>query len=293
MKDRCHLCGEVAHLEISHFIPKFVGKWLKKTSFNGYLRNIQNIRKREQDIVKKHWLCGKCEDLFQQWEHKFAENIFFPFNNNKQNIAHYDIWLVKFCASLSWRTLSYVRNFYPNRTESIEDTPLLNEAEIKLADFLQGKDNSLYQYKQHLIPLETVSSTTETDIPGNLNRYLLRALSMDVIKDNEDIIIFTKLPGFLILGIISINEKHNMCSSEISLNKGTIKPREYFLPGWLGVYINYQAKCISDEYSKILEKDLDKFETYILENIEKTTSSKQFEAFLADLNLSGYSAFKK
>jgi hypothetical protein len=38
MRGICKLCKKEAKLEESHFIPKFIGKWVKKTSITGYLR---------------------------------------------------------------------------------------------------------------------------------------------------------------------------------------------------------------------------------------------------------------
>jgi len=38
MKGICKLCGNNDVLKESHFIPKFVGKWIKKTSVTGYIR---------------------------------------------------------------------------------------------------------------------------------------------------------------------------------------------------------------------------------------------------------------
>ena len=60
MKGICKLCGKNDDLRESHFIPKFVGKWIKKTSVTGYIREKNEVQKRAQDIAKEHWLCGDC-----------------------------------------------------------------------------------------------------------------------------------------------------------------------------------------------------------------------------------------
>ena len=52
----CALCKDETNLKESHLIPKFVGKWLKRTSATGYLRDIKNINKRQQDIFKEYLL---------------------------------------------------------------------------------------------------------------------------------------------------------------------------------------------------------------------------------------------
>ena len=79
MNNICSLCHESKKLKESHFIPKFVGKWLKRTSATGYLRNIDNINKRQQDSLKDYLLCNDCELLFSGWEKQFSEKMFIPF----------------------------------------------------------------------------------------------------------------------------------------------------------------------------------------------------------------------
>lgn len=64
----CQLCKTKSQLMRSHFIPKFVGKWLKKTSMTGYFRTNDNVNKRAQDTPKEYLLCGDCEKLFSAFE---------------------------------------------------------------------------------------------------------------------------------------------------------------------------------------------------------------------------------
>ena len=71
----CRLCQKNAQLKMSHFIPKFVGEWVKKTSITGYIRDSNEVHKRAQDIAKEYWLCAECEGLFSDWEGSFAKEI--------------------------------------------------------------------------------------------------------------------------------------------------------------------------------------------------------------------------
>jgi hypothetical protein len=79
MKGNCRLCEKEDDLKESHFIPKFVGKWIRKTSATGYIRQKYEPHKRSQDIAKEYWLCGDCEQLFSKWEREFANKVFYPF----------------------------------------------------------------------------------------------------------------------------------------------------------------------------------------------------------------------
>src|SRR5712672_3294772 len=93
----CKLCSKSSSLEMSHFIPRFVGKWIKKTSITGFIREHNNPSKREQDTAKEHWLCRDCENRFSEWETAFANNVFFPFVDSGQSVATYGDWMSRFC----------------------------------------------------------------------------------------------------------------------------------------------------------------------------------------------------
>lgn len=140
MHGECKLCKRYCKLQESHFIPKFVGKWLKKTSITGYIRESNVIHKRRQDIEKEYWLCGDCEKLFSSWETKFSTHIFFPVLEDNQSTLQYSEWMAKFCASLSWRTVTYIRSKNSERNEDSFYVNSLNGAEEHLAGFLLGRE---------------------------------------------------------------------------------------------------------------------------------------------------------
>lgn len=181
MIGKCRLCKKECELEVSHFIPKFVGKWLKKTSITGFLRESNEVQKRAQDLAKEYWLCSKCEDLFSVWETKFSAKVFHPFVNEEKSEAFYSEWMSKFCASLSWRTLTFIRskNTFEKKPEGYVQS--LDFAESHLAKFLLGQEDNLNQYEQHFFPLERIESTTQKGLPPNINRYFLRTPAMDII----------------------------------------------------------------------------------------------------------------
>jgi hypothetical protein len=104
---KCHLCGEKKTLQQSHIIPKFFISWLKDSSATGYMRSTPTPSRRSQDGPKSDMLCGDCEEMFGQWETLVASNIFHPFNQHRLRSLSYGPWLLKFAASVSWRSLSY------------------------------------------------------------------------------------------------------------------------------------------------------------------------------------------
>jgi hypothetical protein len=284
----CKLCGRNGDLELSHFIPKFIRKWLKKTSITGYFRKGHEINKREQDLAKEYWLCGQCEDMFSVWEREFANRIFFPFVDHGVTSAAYGVWLSKLCASLSWRTLTYIKsiNAETNDLQSIEGE--LNAAETHMENFLLGKVDNLNQYEQHLIPLEKIESNTYKDLPSNINRYFLRTVAMDVIAGEGNIYIYTKMPSFLLLGVVKSNHTSEMRASRVALRSGKISPKQYTFPSGVGGYICGSADEVSEAYSQIKPEDIERFEAYIEKNPEKAANLKLLEAILHDYEMFGF-----
>ena len=190
MLGECKLCKKEKELMLSHFIPKFIGKWAKKTSITGFLRESKEINKRVQDISKEYWLCKECEGLFSTWETKFANKVFYPFVDNGKTESNYGDWLSRFCASISWRTLTYIRSLNPNSDKSKDYLHQIKNAEVHLSKFILGKEENLDQYEQHLFPVGRVEVATGHDLPVNINRYFLRTMAMDITGNSKDIFVY-------------------------------------------------------------------------------------------------------
>lgn len=291
MKGICKLCGQEDELKESHFIPKFVGKWIKRTSVTGYIREKNELNKRAQDIAKEYWLCGCCEQLFSGWEREFANRVFYPFVNEGKSEASYDNWMSKFCASLSWRTLAYIRNKNPKEEQDLERKHLLDGAQEHLRKYLLGEESNLYEYEQHLFPLEKIASTDSNELPSSINRYFLRIMGMDIVGNNTDQYIFTKIPSFMLLGVIKAKNVNAMRSSRISINSGKLSPREYVWPDGFADYVFEKADEVIELHREIPQKHLDKFDKHIRENPDKVIKSKQFQAFLDDYERFGDDVF--
>jgi hypothetical protein len=288
----CKLCKKEADLKISHITPKFIGKWLKKTSMTGFLREKNNIGKRAQDLAKEYWLCGECEVLFSKWETPFANKVFFPFVDKDQSVAHYDDWLAKFCASLSWRTLTYMRSKNSDDDKTADYLRSVEKAEAHLSDYLLGKTDNLNQYEQHIFPLQKIDSTSGVGFPKNINRYFLRIVAMDIIGDSKNIFIYTKLPSFMVFGFINVDMPKKMRSSRVALRHGKLSPREYQWPDGFYDYIVEKTTEIKTLSDSISEKQQNQIEEYIRSNPDKAENSKQFEAFLSDYYMFGDDVFK-
>ncbi|MGH8384925.1 MAG: hypothetical protein ACRESJ_05440 [Pseudomonas sp.] len=288
----CKLCCVEGELQLSHFIPKFVGKWIKDTSATGFIRLNQSVNKRAQDTAKDYWLCRGCEQLFSGWEREFAKKIFYPVVNEGKSEAIYGDWLAKFCASLSWRTLTYIRNVSPDGHKGCEGVDeALDQAESALADYLLGRSNNLGKYEQHFYPLEAFSKTNVRNLPANINRYILRNMHMDILYGEKGVMVYTKLPYFIVLGLTGHSESTRMRSSRVALGGGKVSPREYWWPTGFAEYMFRKAREISGSYKSINPKQRKVIDSALKTNPERAANSKTIEAFNHDHKIFGDRAF--
>lgn len=291
MHGTCRLCGKSDDLKESHFIPKFVGKWIKSTSITGYIRQSSEPHKRAQDLAKEYWLCGCCEQLFSVWEREFSNKVFYPFVNEGKSVVTYESWMSKFCASLSWRTLTYIRSKNPEDEEDAERKGSLDETQKYLKHYLLGETDNLYQFEQHLFPLEKIESMDSHNFPPNINRYFLRIMSMDIVGNSTDQYIYTKLPSFMLLGVIKAKNIKKMRSSRVAIKSGVLSPKEYRWPDGFASYIFQKANEVIELHQRIPQKHLEGFDKCIKGNPEKAIKSKQFQAFLDDYERFGEDVF--
>jgi hypothetical protein len=291
MIGNCRLCGNRDSLKLSHIVPNFIGKWTKETSATGFIRHYENINKRQQDFAKEYLLCGSCEELFSQWEREFSSRIFNPLIDRGDATVEYGEWLAKFCASLSWRTLTYIREKNED-TENTWEIESLDRARIKLSEFLLGKTDKVDEFEQHLFPLGGIISTTSRGLPNNINRYLMRTVHLDLLSTSKEIFIYTKFPMFILLGFVKVRSPEKMRSSKIAMKRGVISPRKYVWPTGLMEYIADKANSISNKYTEMSDKQQRAIDDYVKNNPERVANSETFKAFMHDYELFGKDAFR-
>ena len=280
---QCRLCKKQVKLEESHIIPKFIGKWLRKTSATGYLRSIDNPNIRRRDLFKVKLLCKSCEDLFSDTESYFAETIFHPYVN-RENFSYnlsYNHNLSKFFASLSWRVLVYLTEFLNNET-----SPEIEKCKSKLEDFLLGIGNTsnLDQYEQHLIPLESGSQSLLNTKHSNINSYFCRAIDTDLLNSKSGSLIYIKIPNFMIISNINYKYINKMRSSRVALKHGVLAPKEYILPIEMQHYLDNRLTFIKENITNVIsETQNDKILSTIKNDLDRFENSHTLKIVEADL----------
>ena len=189
----CSLCGQDRDLQKSHIIPKFVGKWLKKTSATGFLVHADNASKRVQDLITLPLLCHDCEERFSNFETYFANEIFFPYHNNKTKSFEYNEKLELFTISLCWRVLKTQYSVF--KSEHPRFCSLVDQAETHWREFLTGSKQTIDPYENHLFFLDNLQGGD--GIPPQFNWYALRAVDATIVANEKRILVYVKLPWMI------------------------------------------------------------------------------------------------
>lgn len=246
----CKLCEEEKDLELSHIIPKFVFRHLKKTSPTGHMRSAYNPNRSMQDGLKLPFLCGDCEDVFSIWETKFANEIFFKYQEGKETKFSHDAWLSKYLASISFRVLSYA--YYENKLDHFDEKMIKNVplAINQLRNYLLGKSPNPGEQRQLLILLDKTTNSSD-DI---FNMYLVRGVEDDVLTTGTDSFIYVKYLNFLQLCPIKLSSNKGWKSGRISPSKGVLSVKDHELPDYIFKRLKSGARTLAESREKISEK---------------------------------------
>jgi hypothetical protein len=286
----CRLCGEPGELQESHVIPSFVYKWLKETSATGFLRFSDAPNKRVQDGYKEHWLCLPCEQRLNVWETQFATDVFHPLSMDGGQRVKYEAWMMKFCASISWRALlkiqeSDLAHFAPSQKVTV------NQALDVWSKVMLDKLPHPGRYEQHLLPLDSIVEDSSGALPANINRYIQRTVGMDAVRSESTAFVFTKMSKFLVLGFIEVPHPRQWVGTKIHVRAGTVGMTSYSVPIQLRDYLADKANSYASLVSNISETQRSKIEQAARKDLDRVARSRTFDAMRNDVELSGHAAF--
>ena len=290
---QCRLCQEDSELQLSHVLPAFVFRWLRESAGGAHLRSSDAPNRRVQDGLKHHWLCSTCEGVLRISEGHFANRLFLPYTNDTAKRVSYSTWLMHFCTSVSWRVLraALERNEFDGW--SAEAAARLHVADAAWRDVLLGKRPHAGDQQQHMLPLDRIESTNGGSLAPNINRYLMRAVQMDLCVAGETMFTFAKLGRFIIIGFIHEPQMDRWRGTKVHANDGIIQPRKYVVPGILGNYLNEKADEMAAALRRMSDAQHTKVDKAFRDNVDQYIDSDAYDAMIADLAMFGDAAFSK
>lgn len=198
--NNCKLCGRPEELQLSHIIPKYVYRWMKKTG-PGRFRLIGKINKPIHDGFKEYLLCKDCEGLLAQKEKWFKDNLFDKYLNASETYFNNDPDLLYFAISIAWRVLIYFKDSGDNYRHKVK----YDQAEKEWRLFLLN-NQPLNNFKDiHLVFVpENLKLDNEVK---NAYSYFYRAVDIEIAENDDKAFVYAKFSRFILIGeILGINE---------------------------------------------------------------------------------------
>ncbi len=281
----CPLCSKQKPVVVSHVIPAFVFRWLKSRGPTGHIRKTDTPNRRVQDGLKKPWLCVECEQILAVCETQFATRLFHPWLDGARVIA-YEEWLLRFCVSVSWRTLKHCKGLNPLQSYTSEQDLSAALAEKVWREYLIGARINPGEFQQHLIVFDEIVSTEISDLPENINRWMTGTVEHDIAGSARSLYTFTKLGRFVVFGFIKVGgDKWD--GTKVTLKRGVLRPCRVTLPGGVLEFIKARARHTLAAIDGISQAQHRKIADDLEANIDKLEGSEAFSAILADGRMFG------
>jgi hypothetical protein len=218
----CALCGGPDPLQRSHIIPRFVFKWLVRTSSTRAIRMAGKPEHRRQDGNKHELLCSACEGIFSPSERAFAEQAFRPFHEGRLQRLDYDTWLLRFVVSVTYRVGIMDAARLNGEIPGTLDAVLAGLESCR--SFLLGNAAVPRGTRHHLLFLPDIA----VDASGqhkDLNWYFARTTDRTLLTFKGAPIAYWKLPGLVCFSTLTAARLPLPRASIVRPGRGTLDPR--------------------------------------------------------------------
>ena len=187
---QCALCLKNRPLCDSHIVPAFVGRYLKDTSATGYLRAAEKSNLRVQDLPTKTLLCSHCESRFSRWEDRFSRDGFKKIHSESYEGFEYDVSLLQFAVSVSWRVLCV------DRDELLQEFPdwgpKIDETLERWRKYLLGEYRDSGN-EHHLFVMPGATFTMPVGAHPKTSQYMLRGVDATELIGKRTLAVYVKL----------------------------------------------------------------------------------------------------
>lgn len=279
MKGKCKLYGIETDLKKSHIVPKFAFDYMKKTG-GKYLRGYENPNVRVQDGIKKYLLGEKAEQEFSKRERWFANNIFFPYQNNSKKEFEYDENFAYFIISVLWRV---ILDQIEHPTSNTKELNFLKEVAEEWREFLaESKYTRNYNDLNVLLTDRLTSHTTDSQ---NADLYMSRYIDATIIinDDYSTVGVYVKFLRFMFWSILKgkPTEGENI---KVQFNPSIISQPQIVKDDYFGGFIFSRIREI-DNRPSVSEEQQKKIADEIMKNENVFWTTDAGKSMLNDYKL--------
>jgi hypothetical protein len=290
----CPLCGSTGALRESHIIPRFVFDWMLQSSPTGFIRFGTMPNRSVKDGMKLRLLCDSCEGRLSTWEKTTAEQLFLPYHKNPGTEVRYESWLAKFCASVVWRVLFVHSCIDPLRNLSPTQNSRVNLALATWKNLMFDSAENPGAFELHMLPVDLLADAggMRQQLPQNFNRYLARAVDIDVVSNTNLAFVYAKICRLIVFGFIERPRFRRWHGTRIAMKQGIIEPKQFGLPIEFLEYLVARAKNMAELTARISERQKAKISARMRADPDRAARSDEFTAMMQDVAMFGSMVFE-
>ena len=285
-RGKCALCRQNKELQLSHIVPHFVGRKLKKTAL-GNIRVTNEPNKVIQDIEKHFMLCHDCEEAFSVRESWFANQIFNPYQDKTKIEFDYDENLTRFIVSLSWRSLYLDLDEFSVDPDFNQDILMtLFQSEQVMRDYLLEKRDDIATIENHIFFLDRIRSATKLNVAQNPSVAMHRSISSYTVYYGKTSFTVSNLMGIMIVTFYSMDTNEQWSNTKIELLGGTLKAQNQRMASVVGNEIQHWMDEGTEAQGKLSEAQKKKIEDNMRKAGDKIKNYPIFQDLDDDMKLS-------
>jgi hypothetical protein len=252
---------------------------MKKTGPTPFLRKAVDPDSRIQDYHEK-LLCEDCEQIFSEYEGKFASHVFYPHVRDETASFEYGEWMYRFVLSISWRLLVSKLAVWKDSDQSnvgIVEERIETWREILLDEKPLSDDPS----EHHIFLLDELDLVqSDHQAPDNFEMYMQRNIDGTSVFGEDEIHVFFKFPKVIFFSTITPTTPGGFVGTKINSEGGTIEQPQELGEKWGSFLMQRVEKVAQVEMS---EGEQQKVKQRIKENPEKLIESDFLEAQISEM----------
>jgi hypothetical protein len=198
--------------------------------------------------------------------------------------------MLKFCASVAWRSLSTLREDDKFLRLTAQQLALAEKALETWSRFLLGRYKHTGDFELHLLTFDVIESASFSVTTPNINRYLTRAIDMDLAASSSTCFSYSKLGPFAIFGFVQ-SQPGQWRGTRVPTGAGWFQPRKVTVPRQLWDYLSGRALHIKRVLESISPAQQQKIAETLRANPDRFLESGLFRAMQRDVEMFGRDAF--
>jgi len=149
-------------------------------------------------------------------------------------------------------------------------------------------------FELHMLPLDLLADARglKKELPPNFNRYLARAVDIDVAANTNSAFVYAKMCRLIVLGFIERPRFRQLRGTRIAMKQGVIEPGYFGLSQELLNFLVARAKNMAELNAQISERQQAKIDARMRSDPNRSAQSDHLAAMMQDVAMFGSAAFE-